>query len=574
VHSLTNTRILVIDDEEVVRDSIREILIPRRQDTTRMDRAASTLFDDGDLGVVEARPNSRSPGIDAELDLSEAGSGAEGLQRIRAAVHSGRPFAVIFLDMRMPGWDGLETARRIREIDRAAQIIFVTAYSDHSVDEIVKQAGSNVGYHCKPFSPEEIRQIASKGIYDWNKIHNLERLIEAMGRIRSQPAEVETLLQNILEQISEWVGTSSVLLARGNKSREYAPLVGCGPLGEAQRAERLLRGLGGQSLPDATFRFEGILLRGVAEGDIIAVWEDEERVNTERFYLLRLFVEHAFQVIENAKLHEQVLVGEKLSAVGRAIGTVAHDIRSPISGIQSALDVMKMSLGDPEQIHEMLDLIGQSAEDAMAMVCDILDFTKQSSIEKQSFRVEELFESVIRQTRDVIAVHRVRMVTACEPGLRILGDLRKLGRVLINLIANAAEALSAHDDPDPQVVLSARTSEEMVLIEVADNGPGIPQRIRGTLFEPFVTHGKSNGTGLGLAIARQIVQAHGGELSFMTNDEGTTFSLELPQPDLKSIATTRAATPGGSVLTRVEGARPSTVMGAMSAGCGRPSWES
>jgi signal transduction histidine kinase/DNA-binding response OmpR family regulator len=542
--SLTNTRVLVIDDEEVVRDSIREILLARRHDTTKMDRAAQALFDDEEVAKVASRFLTKSVGIDIPFDFSEAGSGMEGLEKISAATGSGQPFAVIFLDMRMPGWDGLETARRIREIDGAAEIIFITAHSDHEIDEIVKRAGSNVGYHCKPFSPEEIRQIASKGVYDWNKIHNLERLIAAMGGLRSHPGEIETLFQYVLQQISQWAGTTSVLLARGNRARGYSPLVGCGPLKGPLRAGRLLSEMCDQSPSDGVFRFEEASFRYVGEGDLVVVWEDDQSVNIERTSLLRLFVEHAFQVIENAKLHEQVFLGEKLSAVGRAVGSLAHDLRSPIVGIRSALDVAKASLDDPELVGELLELIGQSADDAMALVSDILDFTKGASIETLPFPADELFRSVRRQTKNVLAVNRTTLATECAPGLCVLGDAKKLGRVLINLIANAAEALGPHTARAPNVVLSCRNSDGLALIEVSDNGPGIPEPIRATLFEPFVTHGKSNGTGLGLAIARQIVDAHGGELSFTTGDEGTTFAFKLREPERTSMTTPLTASNG------------------------------
>ncbi len=529
--STLNTRVLVIDDEEIVRDSIREVLLPRRRDTTGLDDAASALFDDDEGPCVAPPSRSKSPGIGLDIDFAEAGSGMEALEKIQAAVDHGRPFTVIFLDMRMPGWDGLETAKRIRAIDRAAGIVFVTAYSDHGIDEIVAEAGSNVGFHCKPFAPEEIRQIASKGIYDWNKINNLERLIAGMGRLRSDRSQVETLLQNVLLQVSEWVSTTSALIARTGKGMEYSPLVGCGPLGDPVRADRLLRHLSGKVLPDGSFRFEGTSLEGIAEGEIIAVWEDQDRINPEKVYLLRLFVEHASQVIENAHLNEQVLLGEKLSAVGRAIGTVAHDLRSPIGGIISGLEFVQMDLDDRDQVVEMLDLIRQSAEDALALVGDILDYTKQSSVEKRPIQVADILERVRRLTQDAVTLGDVALIIDCEPGLGMLGDARKLERVLINLVVNAAEVLGPLPDRDRTIRLAARDDGGMASITVIDNGPGIPARIRPTLFDPFVTHGKANGTGLGLAIVRQIVQAHGGEISFTTGDMGTAFLVRIPRAD-------------------------------------------
>ena len=526
-----NTRVLVIDDDEVGRDSIREVLLPKRRDTSGLDAAAAALFDDEETPEVLPKVNQRSIGIGLDIDLSEAGSGIEALEKIRIATDSGRPFAVIFLDMRMPGWDGLETAERIRAIDRAAGIVFVTAFSDYGIDEIVEKAGLNVGFHCKPFAPEEIRQIASKGIYDWNKIHNLEKLITGMGRLRSDRAEVETLLQNVLQQVSDWVSTTSTLIAHAGKGYVYTPLVGCGPLGDPERADRLLRQLSGKSISNETFRFEGVAHWGVSEGDIIAVWEDQDRINPEKIYLLRLFVEHASQVLENAHLQEQILQVEKLSALGRAIGNVSHDLRSPIGRIQSALEIARMAIDDEEQVFEMLDVIGNAARDAMALVDDILDFTKHSSVEKRPLVVEDLLEQVRRQTKTPLDERHLTLDIQSEVGLVLLGDPRKLERVLINLIVNAAEALESQKDRRPIVLVSARSDGGDALLSVTDNGPGIPSKILPTLFDPFVTQGKPNGTGLGLAIAKQIVEAHGGELTFNTGPTGTEFLVRIPGRD-------------------------------------------
>ncbi len=89
----------------------------------------------------------------------------EGLELVKKSVAAGSPYAVIFLDMRMPGWDGMETAEQIRKFDTKAEIIFVTAFSDNSIDDIVAKAGQNVGYHCKPYASEEITQLATKAVY-------------------------------------------------------------------------------------------------------------------------------------------------------------------------------------------------------------------------------------------------------------------------------------------------------------------------------------------------------------------------------------------------------------------------
>lgn len=160
--TLSNSRILVIDDEEIVRSSIREILCPRVNKNESLLEASNALF--GNAAVVAARPENI-----IHFHVDEAPSGELGYARVKEAVEAGRPYAVVFLDMRMPGWDGLHTAKRIREIDEKVELYFITAYSDYSIDEITSVAGMNVGYSLKPFSREEVRQMALKGVFEWNR---------------------------------------------------------------------------------------------------------------------------------------------------------------------------------------------------------------------------------------------------------------------------------------------------------------------------------------------------------------------------------------------------------------------
>jgi len=161
MNDTTNTYVLVVDDEEMVRDNIEEILMPRKisAESESVDMAASILFDTVAQPVLAPR-TSNIP----NFVVHKAANGMEGLEKVKKAVAEGQPYAVIFLDMRMPGWDGMETAEQIRKYDTKAEIIFVTAFSDRSIDDIVARAGQNVGYHCKPYASEEITQLATKAV--------------------------------------------------------------------------------------------------------------------------------------------------------------------------------------------------------------------------------------------------------------------------------------------------------------------------------------------------------------------------------------------------------------------------
>ena len=112
-----------------------------------------------------------------------------------------------------------------------------------------------------------------------------------------------------------------------------------------------------------------------------------------------------------------------------------------------------------------------------------------------------------------------------DMSLNVWADQGKLARALVNLIQNAGEAMEGKG----KVEIRAQSVGSMVQLEVADNGPGIPLAIRDTVFEPFVTAGKTGGTGLGLSIVKKVVERHGGRVTFETQSGvWTRFILELP----------------------------------------------
>src|SRR5258706_11717462 len=195
----------------MVRDNIEEILVPRKINLQNesVDIAASILFDKPSQSPAVQRTNNMPNFI-----VHKASNGVEGLELVKKSLAAGRPYAVIFLDMRMPGWDGMETAEQIRKYDTQAEIIFVTAFSDRSIHDIVARAGQNVGYHCKPYASEEITHLATKAVTDYNKLRNLEQLIETISSITINEQHLTSLLRNIFDQLVTYVETDMALMGK------------------------------------------------------------------------------------------------------------------------------------------------------------------------------------------------------------------------------------------------------------------------------------------------------------------------------------------------------------------------
>lgn len=233
---VTNAAVLVIDDEELVRNDIEEILTPKKPavELESVNLAASILFD-----KPIANGNKRQTKI-PKFKVHKASNGMEGVDMVKKAVAAGTPYAVIFLDMRMPGWDGMETAEQIRMIDTKAEIIFVTAFSDNSIDDIIAKAGQNVGYHCKPYASEEITQLATKAVTDYNKLRNLEQLIETVSSIAINEQHLNSLLKNIFDQLVTYVETDMALMGKLQDNYEYEKLFSIGSIDEKINLSELI----------------------------------------------------------------------------------------------------------------------------------------------------------------------------------------------------------------------------------------------------------------------------------------------------------------------------------------------
>jgi len=296
-----NTRILVIDDDENVRSGFSQILSPSdsgREETDKREEAGAILFSDSKPAAI---PHMKRSSATFSFEYDEASNGRQGYEKVRKAVEENKPYAAIFVDMRMPGWDGLETVQHLRKIDSRAEIIFVTAYSDHSIEEIVTAVGTNVSYHCKPFSVEEIEQIATKAVYEWNKTRSLEELIKTISGLRAQHWEMKTLMSNILHQVAYLLGTHSALIAI-KRNAHYEKILSIGNLCDETLSEKYLHHIP-EKFENEVYQDDDFAYFKVDEFGVLAIFEKNGRpLNNERIYIVRLFLEQAALSIRNVDL--------------------------------------------------------------------------------------------------------------------------------------------------------------------------------------------------------------------------------------------------------------------------------
>lgn len=219
---------------------------------------------------------------------------------------------------------------------------------------------------------------------------------------------------------------------------------------------------------------------------------------------------------------------ERISAIGRAASSISHDLRHYLAAVVANAEF----LYEAETLKLDRDEIYQEIKTASEQMTDLIDSLRELSREHGTISPGQAsLDKVIRRAVDAVrAMPELRSRTVsveCIGDMAGVFDAKRLERVFLNLVVNACEAAPATSG---FVAVTVRSEDDVFEVEVADNGPGIPESIQKTMFDPFVSHGKVNGTGLGLAIVSKIVGEHNGAVRVgSTSTEGTTMIVSLPR---------------------------------------------
>ena len=207
-----------------------------------------------------------------------------------------------------------------------------------------------------------------------------------------------------------------------------------------------------------------------------------------------------------------------------AVASIVHDLRNPLTAIHGGAELLVGSRLSQPQIHR----IARNMYGASLRMKELLDelLNRWASREREAEFCD--FRDLIASAVDKIAViaesQSVRIVQNLPERLVIAVERHRMESVVVNLLVNALEAMPTGGSID----ISAVFDQHSVIVQVSDNGPGIPAGIRHRLFQPFATAGKANGFGLGLALSRQAVIGHGGEMWAESSPHGARFSFRLP----------------------------------------------
>ena len=412
----------------------------------------------------------------------------------------------------------------------------------------------------------------------------MRRIVDALYRVHHLIAvitDLDTLLERIMEESKRAANAEACsLMLYDKRSRELYFQVAQGESGDQQALKREVRlqlgqGIGGTAaaqretinVEDVTqdkrfykeadevshFATRSILAVPLLDRDsLVGVVELVNKIGDTAFTdadlrVMEMFSALAATSITNARLIEESLRTERMAAIGQAVAGLSHHIKNIITGMSGSAELIDQRLreDDVEVLQRCWPILKRSTERISSFVQDMLSFSKPREPVYEVCEVRALLDDVTETFWGLLSQRNVKLDVDTEGVSQpVEVDREGIFRAVLNLLTNAAEAappetghirLTARLEP---VVIPAKAEiqpEQNLIIEVADNGPGVPEDKRHLIFEPFFSTKGSQGTGLGLSVSEKTVREHGGEITVGRSPEGgALFCIVIPQARRKT----------------------------------------
>jgi PAS domain S-box-containing protein len=503
-------------------------------------------------------------------------------------------FAAIVLDIRMPGMNGIELARLIKQRKRSQHvpILFLTA---HMVDEKDILQGYGVGavdYLSKPINPEILRSKVGVFIDLFTKTRALARLNEALQAEVSEREKAQAALQNANQELERRVQERTAALTRAHQgvqeneerlrmalavariaawdwhlpsgrmtwSTDPEALFGF-PTGTFGTELRMLNALHTDDRTAIEAAIETALQTGTYEAeyrlvrpDGRVVWiTDRGRIvpNVEGPPERMVGISRDVTADKEAEQEREGLLREAHEACDRAeresrlrdefLATLSHELRTPMNAILGWLSILDN--GKPiRDVYSALDVIRRNANLQAKLIDDLLDMNRLISgnirLDTGTVDLGALLQTTILGLRPAADARGVQVIASVDSGVReLVGDARRLQQVLWNLVHNAIKFTSAGG----RVAIRIQQTPDHLQFVVQDNGRGISPEFLPHVFERFrqedgTSSRSTSGLGLGLSIAKHLVELHGGTIEGTSAGvgHGATFVVQIPTTGVTS----------------------------------------
>jgi signal transduction histidine kinase len=492
-----------------------------------------------------------------------ASSGVDGL----AVLADKGPFAVVVSDLYMPGMSGLDFIGQVRKEAPESICMLLTGARDQGSAASAVNAGGIFRYLTKPISSDDIRREVAEAVAQYHRDraerrHGMEALLTRTDELLTKNQHLECLfeLSRLLEQMeARELRLSDALLGVFRKAVER-PVPPCIHIAISD----LVESVGGDEMvAEAVFKITScgqergeVRVGRLFEHPALRLTPDECNLLNEMADRLgaHIGVLESLQVARERQ--RQLLQADKLASLGVMVAGVAHEINNPVNNIMLNTSLLRDALSDVMPILEshftrlgggnvgglpyaemrtllpqMLDDMLESCERIRSITSDLKD-ASPVDYEKvhESIRVNDAVRHAVRMCGHMDKRFHERIDLSLAEGLpEVACSLRRLEQVLINLLQNAWQALK---EPQARIVVETYGDAERgnVIINVRDEGPGMPPDVLERIKDPFFTTRRDQGgTGLGIFIANGIVEEMGGSLAFRSSEgKGTVACVRLP----------------------------------------------
>jgi C4-dicarboxylate-specific signal transduction histidine kinase len=387
------------------------------------------------------------------------------------------------------------------------------------------------------------------------------KILYTVAETVSRTLDVETVLRTALEALTHVTGheiasfhllsaDGTTLELRGDRGlsprlREVNRRLPVGPglIGGAAAAGKTVTVTDVQGSPDVLPSAEDavrrdhihgfvtvpIQARGRLHGMLSLGRQTRDSFDQEEVALLEATAHQIGIALDNARLYSELVHAEKLSAVGELASGVAHEINNPLTTILGQAQLLLGRTDVPIPVRERVEMMADEASRAARIVQNLLLFARHYPPERRPCAISDQVERVVALKTYQLERDKIKVVTEFTPCPPVWADENKIQQVLLNLVQNAHQALVRRTS-DRVLTIRVRPRGQRVVIEVVDNGPGIPTEALPRIFDPFfTTKPPGEGSGLGLSVSYGIIGQHGGRLYAENRPEGgAAFIVELP----------------------------------------------
>jgi two-component system NtrC family sensor kinase len=237
---------------------------------------------------------------------------------------------------------------------------------------------------------------------------------------------------------------------------------------------------------------------------------------------------------------DQLVRSEKLASIGQLVAGIAHEINNPVNAIVNTVGPLEEAIGeidnaDPvvraevaKDVRDMVRVVQRGAQRTKAIVTALHNYSRTDEESVVDFDIDRSIDDSLELLRHLLKLNVTVVKQLGEVG-RVRGHAGQINQVFMNLLTNAAQAVSGRDNAT--ITIETSGDAESVVVKIRDNGPGIPTHVLPRIWDPFfTTKDVGEGTGLGLSIVHELVERHGGTITVDTKlDEGTMFTVTLPR---------------------------------------------